>query len=119
MKPLKELISEASLEHDNHVFRMEPHLEITHANSFEEGAKYVLGYFEELAKSAGEFDEISAHEAFNPMDAQHEFLMDEFSFKEGAKWQLERDKLIIQSLRLRIGELEGTIKPLKEQVPSA
>ena len=56
------------------------------------------------------FDEIAAHEAFNPLDAKYEFLLDEFSFKEGAKWQFNKDQEELKALKSQLGIAREALK---------
>lgn len=126
MKPLKELIEENAKqfcdempEYETSEWTGENIYRIAHIEETYKKACFKL--LEELSKSAGdEFNETAARDHFhreNPaLYRDGVYLNKKVSY---AKWQWEQDNLIIQSLRLRIAELEGTMKPLKEQVPSA
>lgn len=50
----------------------------------------------EQPQVVGEFCEIDAHEQFNILDKDNEFMCDEFSFKEGAKWQAKQQRSIAE-----------------------
>lgn len=48
------------------------------------------------------FDEIAVHEAFNGVDYENKFNMNEFSFTEGARWQFEQSQALIEELEKKI-----------------
>lgn len=104
MKPLKELISERKKKY------FEPKNCPTDGWTLDRVYDDAISEcLEELSKSAGEgFNETAARDHFhreNPkLYRDGVYLNKKVSY---AKWQWEQDNLIIQSLRLRIAELEG------------
>lgn len=58
------------------------------------------------------FDEILVHEVFNVKDVKNGFALDEYSFTEGARWQFEQDKAVIEEKDLDIENLKMVCRRL-------
>lgn len=80
----------------------------TEAPKYAKEDAYLAGWIasrEELSKSAGEFNAKSV--ANYAIVDKGETIANKWDFLEGARYQHSQDQLIIQSLRLRIAEIEG------------